>query len=118
MQFANTTLGDRLAFVDETWAEVGYKVRPLRDVLFVRTEPPPTKIGSIHLPPKLQGFFGPLPAGTIVTAVVLSAGPKCEFKVGDVVAFIRTPFARFLDFADGSKVGWLPEEQLMYGLED
>lgn len=117
-RFAHLTPGDRQAFVDGTWAEVGYRVRPLRNMLFVRTEPPPDRIGSIVLPPKLQGFYGPLPAGVTVTAMVLSAGPKCEAQVGDIVAFIRTPFARWLDFADGTKVGWIPEDQLMYGIEE
>jgi hypothetical protein len=116
MQFALSTRDERLAFVDASWADVGFHVRPLRNILFVRTEPPPEKIGSIYLPPKLQGFFGPLPKGTVVTAVVMSAGPKCEFEVGDVVGFIRTPFARFHDCKDGSKVGWIPEDQLLYGL--
>ena len=118
MQFAHTTRGDRLAFVDETWAEVGYRVRPLRSLLFVRTEPPPTQIGSIILPPKLQGFYGPLPAGTVITAVVLSSGPNCDAQPGDIVTFIRTPFARWLDFKDGSKVGWIPEGELFYKFVD
>lgn len=118
MQFAHSTRGDRLAFVDATWAEIGSRVRPLRNMVFLRTEPPPTQIGSIILPPKLQGFYGPLPAGTVITAVVLSAGPRCDVEAGDIVTFIRTPFTRWKDFADGSKGGWMPEEEFFYKFED
>jgi len=104
--------------IEKTWAEIGYKIHPLRNLVMVRTDPIPDKIGSIYLPPKLQTFYGELPHLQLITATILSAGKDVKgVKVGDRVAFTRLHFARFQNMQDGTKVGWMPEDQLA-GLAD
>jgi hypothetical protein len=111
MSDAATVLQDDT--VEKTWEEVGYRVRPLRWMVFVRTDPIPQKVGSIYLPFKLQTFYGELPHLQVVTATVLSVGPKAlGLQPGDRVAFARLHFARWLDMADGTKVGWIDANQI------
>jgi hypothetical protein len=98
--------------VEQTWAEVGCKVRPLRRMVFVRTLPLAEKIGSIYLPMKMTKFHGELPHQKTIRAVVLSTGSKCAVKPGEHVCFTRLHFAWWKKLEDGCMVGWIDENQL------
>lgn len=98
--------------VEQTWAEVGCRVRPLKRWVFVRTLPVATHIGSIALPPKLASFHGELPHMKTIHALVLSVGPKATVKKGDVVCFTRLQFAWWKKLDDRCMVGWIDENDL------
>lgn len=99
--------------VERTWAELGYKVRPLFAKVFIRTEPPPEKIGLIYLPPKEASFFGGLGHQRLVTATVLSTGPMAKsVKVGERVVFQRLHFGHIAKMEDKTFVGWVEQEQI------
>lgn len=99
--------------VERTWAELGYKVRPLFAKVFVRTELPPEKIGLIFVPPKEASFFGGLGHQRLVTATVLSVGPLAKsVVVGDRVVFQRLHFGHIARLDDKTFVGWIEQEQL------
>lgn len=101
-----------LEIVDRTWAEVGCRVRPLKRMVFVRTLPMATKVGLIYLPPKMTSFHGELPHQITIRSMVLSSGPKCTVKPGDMVCFTRLHFAWWKKLEDGCMVGWIDESQL------
>lgn len=113
---------DRLKLVDDTWAEVGHKVRAIGYRLWVRTLPfeQKTPSGLLWLPPRQQRFHGELPHLVFIRAVVLSAGSvgvAAEFKPGDVVEFQRLHFGfqyrvgpneeqQYVGFIDANQVLW------------
>ena len=105
--------------VNQTWEEVGYRVRPLRDMLYVRTDPMPEKFenSALYMPHKYTDFFGQLPSQTTIYGTVVSAGPKATSKAGDRVAFSRMNYARWLDLKDHTKLGWISEADI-YGQSD
>lgn len=103
--------------VERTWKELGYKFRPWRRIVLVRTDPIPTMTsGGIHLPPKLASFYGELPHIQLVTAIVLASGPECELKAGDRIGFQRLYFARWLEMDDNTLIGWISDERNVVGL--
>lgn len=105
--------------VERTWTEVGYRVRPLHRNVFVRTDPPEQKVGSLWLPPKLQSFHGDLPHMRIISATVLIAGPKTEVKPGERICFQRLHFAWLKKLEDGGMFGWIDQVQVLgYPAED
>jgi hypothetical protein len=86
------------AIVKATWENIGCSIRALKHMVWVRTLPPPRKIGLIWMPAKQASFYGELAHLVTVQAVVLSAGttgPAKQMKAGDVVAFKRLHFARY-----------------------
>ena len=105
-----------LARVEQTWAEIGFRFRPLRHVVLVRTYPLPTVTeGGIIIPEKLTSFYGELPHVQLVNATVLSSGPKAILEPGDRICFQRLFFARWLEMEDGSLVGWIADERNIVG---
>ncbi len=125
---------DRLAFVEESWKLVtetlraqGYsfegseKIRPLRDILMVRTDAPPQKFSgsNLYLSPKLTDFYGAMPKEVTTYATVMSIGRDTKtVKVGDRVAFTRIFFAMLADLPDLAKFGYVREEQLLWIVDD
>ena len=117
-------MNDRLAetdqFISDTWKECGVRaVRPLRNMVFVRTEPHPEYIGSIFIPPSLRTVYGRFPHKIMLNALVIGTGPKCQYvKVGDRVAFSRLFFARWQQVEDRTLVGWAIEDNLAVALDN
>jgi hypothetical protein len=100
--------------VEQTWNEVGFKVRPMHAKVFVRTDPPPEKIGLIFLPPKEAEFYGGMGHQRLVTGTVLSVGPMARaVKPGDRVVFRRLEFGHIKKLERGVYVGWIEQEQLI-----
>lgn len=101
------------ARVAATWAELGFRVRGIRYMLFVRTEPLPqrTASGRIWLPNRLTNFFNDLPNKVYTRAVVCSAGPTATSKWGiresDRIFFRRQDFAWYRKMADNTYFGWV-----------
>ena len=106
LEAASPADAESLALVDQTWKEIGYKIRPLKTNtnIYVRTMPPPQKKGLIWLPPKLARFHGDL-ANKIMTRGVVVAVPEgmTGVKVGDRVCFPRLFFGFLF------KVSYQPE---------
>jgi co-chaperonin GroES (HSP10) len=105
-----------MGIAEQTLAELGLKeIRPLRRMLFVRTEPFDNKSsGGIYLPGKLHGFFGGLPHMRNVFGTVVAAGPKCEVRVGDRIVFQRLHFAHWKPLREeGAYLGWIDETQVI-----
>lgn len=106
---------DRLGLVQQTWDELGVKMRARGYWVWVRTEPHKEKIGSIWLPPKMAKFHGELPHLVNVMATVLTAGnvgAAAEFKTGDRIWFTRLYFGYHKKMEDGTFVGWLDANQI------
>lgn len=116
-----------LDLVEETWEQLGYKIRPIGWKIFVRTMPHQKKVGSLWMPPKLQTFHGEVAAHLrIIRGVVLSAGnrgPAETMKPGEIVEFQRLHFG-FTDklFGEGAAddpigevyVGFLDSNQVLW----
>lgn len=103
-------MSENLQKVEATWAEVGRKARPLRKMVFVRTELRPEKDGLIYLPPSQRTNYAGLGHKVFMYGLVLSVGPDCKYlKPGDRVAFTRLFFAHWEKLEDGTLVGWLDE---------
>lgn len=102
-----------LELVEKTWEELGYKIRPLGWKVFVRTDPPPQKVGSLFLPPKQASFYGGMGHQRVVTATVLAVGPKVVgITVGERVVFRRLEFGHIARFDGDVYVGWIEMAQL------
>lgn len=102
---------DRIA---DTFFELGINsFRPLRDLVLVRSNPMPEKTGSIYLPNKLATFFGLLPNLQLITAIVLSAGPKATVLPGEDIVFLRLNFAWWKIMEDRTVVGWIQEANVL-----
>jgi hypothetical protein len=93
--------------VEATWKELGYKLRPLKQTVFIRADLPEDKIGNIWKPYSLLGFYAGMPHAALIGATVLSAGPKAEVQPGDRICFQRLYFARLVELQDHSLVGWI-----------
>lgn len=99
--------------IERTWQEVGQRARPLRRMVFVRTELLPEKVGSLWLPPDQRSNYAKLGHQVLMRALVLSTGPQCRvLRAGDRVAFMRLFFAWWHKLSDGSLVGWIDEENI------
>lgn len=96
---------------EETWKLIGVKVEAVGARVFVRTEKPPEKRGSLYLPPDYWETFGRRLGGAVpVTGTVLSIGgrvPKGQLEIGDRVFFSRLPFGWTHKLDDGTFVGWV-----------
>jgi hypothetical protein len=98
--------------IEKTWAEIGRKIRPLRNIVFMRTELLPEMDGHIYLPPSVRGNYSGLPHKVFMRAVVIAVGPKCKLKVGQRIAFSRLFFARWEHMEDKTLVGYVQEENI------
>jgi hypothetical protein len=78
----------------------------------------PKKTGLIYLPEKLTTFYGELPHMQPIVATVLAAGPEATVKPGELVAFLRLYFARWMTLDDRTVVGWLLSEENLLGMAD
>lgn len=119
-----------LDLVEKTWDELGFKIKAPRYLVWVRTLPPPCKIGSIYIPVKQASFYGELPHLVTVRAVVLSSGPKGvaqSLNPGDIVAFKRVQFARYCRVSSSGSdingpfeeyVGWVDANEIIGTLEE
>jgi hypothetical protein len=106
---------DFKGLVEETWTELGYKIRPLRWMVFVRTDPFVGKIGSIHVQGKDNYFYGALANSRLVTAVVLAAGKAGlaqYLNSGDRICFQRLYFTWYKKMEDGTLIGWVDANQV------
>jgi hypothetical protein len=109
-----------MGLVEQTWKEMGFRIRARGYQVWVRTVPFERKVGAIWLPPKLQSFHGELPHLVTTRAVVLSAGPEGfarDVKPGDTVAFKRLHFATYMPVGDPDhqeKVGWIDSNEVMW----
>jgi len=99
--------------VEQTWEEVGCRVRMRNLYVMVRTEPVAQKVGLLWLPPKLQTFFGELPHKQMIVGRVLSVGDRVKgVSPGDQICFARLHFAWWKRLRDGNYVGWVPAYQV------
>lgn len=104
--------------VAETWAELGFKIKPMSYWVFVRTDPVERRRGLIWLPDKVADFWGGgLGHQRIVTAVVCAVGPTVSpnhgFVVGDQVAFKRLHFVHYRKMEDGTYFGWINANEVV-----
>lgn len=107
-----------LKIVEDTWAELGFRIRPMKGTLIIRTEPHTTKTaGGIWLSPKYEGFYGDLPHLRVLKARVLAVGPDVkDVKVGDRIALQRLHFARYAGVNEPECfVGWVQNYKDIYG---
>lgn len=105
-----------MGIAEQTLAELGLaSIRPLRNMLFVRSEPFTNKTpGGLYLPGKLHGFFGGLPHMRNVYGTVIAAGPKCQVLVGERILFMRLHFAHWKPLMEeGAYLGWIDENQVI-----
>lgn len=106
--------------VQETWEELGFRVRARGYYIWVRTLPFPRKIGSIWMPPKLQQFYGELPHLVTIRALVLSAGNAGlaeGIHAGETIFFKRLHFAEYRrvgEREEQQRVGWVNANDVMY----
>lgn len=104
-----------LPLVEATWAELGFKVKPIGKRIFVRTDTAPKKIGSIYMPPEAWGMYGRrLGSQVFITATILSIGPRVQtdIAVGQKLIFNRLPFGWTFKMADGTFVGWVDVDEV------
>jgi co-chaperonin GroES (HSP10) len=109
--------------IEKTWAELGFRIRPLNRKVFIRTETRPYKTaGGIIIPESARGIYSVDRSKIDVElyARVLSVGPRCrEIKEGDRIFISRLYFAWIRKLADGNFVGYLEEENVFgFAAED
>ena len=106
--------------VDETWKDIGMKVRSLHRKLYVRTYPYKDKIGLIWLPAAQIGFYKGMAHQRLVKATVCSVGSEVvEAEPGDTILFTRLFFIKHLSIDDGTFTGWIDEVNMIgYAPED
>lgn len=104
------------ALVDATWQELGFKLKPVGNRIFVRTDMAPKKIGAIYMPPEMWGMYGRrLGSQVFVTATVLSNGSRVKqpLEAGTRVVFSRLPFGWTYKLDDGTFVGWVDADEVV-----
>ena len=107
--------------VEETWKDIGMKVRPMRRKLYVRTHSYKDRIGLIWLPPSNHSsFYSGMAHQRLVKATVCSVGPGvAEAQPGDTILFTRLFFIKHLAIDDGTFTGWIDEVNMIgYAPED
>lgn len=100
--------------IEETWKELGRKIRPRKRVVFVRTEVPKersTKSGII-CPQSTTGFYKGYAHQALIKAMVVDSGPDTCVKPGEWVAFQRLYFAMLWELEDKSLFGWIDQNQI------
>lgn len=99
--------------VDKVWQKLGFRIQATKGRLFVVTDLPAKKVGSLYLPMKATTFYGDLPHLVMVRATVLSAGTKAHgLNVGDRVTFPRTYFIRWRELEPDVMLGWVEKSQV------
>ena len=112
--------------IERTFEELEVKaLRPLRWMVFLRTEalPQKTETGKLWLPPSATDMYPSmhveLPHLRLLRGIVLAAGPTAyAVKPGDTILFKRLHFAYWKKMADGTFVGWIDYNQLIGIAED
>jgi len=105
--------------VDQTWEELGYKIRPLKYKVFVRTEPLFMRSeGGVFLAPNATQLYGNRMAHQVlVRAIVVSAGPVArdwwKFEVGQRIVFKRLHFAWLKKMEDGTYFGYIDAAEIL-----
>jgi len=105
--------------IEDTWEELGCRIRPRTWYLFVRTEHKPYKThsGLIYLPPKAHTFHGPMAHVDLLKGIVCAAGPiaqsKSRIEVGRRIIFKRLHFAWWKKMEDGTRFGWIPSGDVL-----
>ena len=103
----------KCALAEQTWEEVGCKIRALRTLVFIRTEEARKRIGLIWLPSTESDFYGgPLMHMRLATGIVIAKGPRADVEIGDRVVFQRMYFSRWKTMKDRTLVGWLEASQI------
>jgi hypothetical protein len=98
---------------EAVWQKLGIHVQAMGSRVFVVTDLPATKVGSLYLPVKATTFYGGLPHLVLVRATVLSVGPLVQgVAVGDRVTFPRTYFARWKPIETDVMLGWVDVSQV------
>ena len=103
--------------VQQTWDELGFRVRPIKYWVFVRTEPLYQRSeGGVWLAP--QEFYGNRMAHQVlVRAIVCSCGPVAKghygFYEGQRVLFKRLHFAHLRKMEDGTYFGWISAAEIV-----
>lgn len=112
-----------LSRVEETWDELGFRLRAIGTIVFVRTDPLPDRTeGGIIVPQDQADVYGSrLGSKVHLTGTVLSAcrtkavGSKkdntrpSDLKPGDKILFTRFEFAWLYKMQDGTRVGYIRE---------
>lgn len=102
------------SIIEQTWEDLGYKIRPTRHRVLVRTEPVPalTK-GGIIIPDTYRGLYeGPFHL-RLINAYVLRIGEGVnEVKVNERVCFQRKWFIRHRLLGFDQAVGWIKESEI------
>lgn len=102
---------------EEVLEEVGGKLRPMRDLVFLRTDATPKEIktrGGIILCGLWQDFHKGYGNEKVIRAEVLSIGKDVvTLKPGEVIAFQRLFFMRHSYMSDGSLLGWVQEKNIL-----
>jgi co-chaperonin GroES (HSP10) len=105
--------------VDQTWEEVGYKIRPLKYKVFVRTEPLFVRSeGGVFLAPAATELYGNRMAHQVlVRAIIVSVGPVARdhwhFEVGQRIVFKRLHFAWLKKMDDGTYLGYIDAAEIV-----
>jgi hypothetical protein len=98
---------------EETWKEVGFKVRPTGRKIFCRTVLEKSN-SLLVLPLAAQSFFYGDANKKILNLKVLSVGPNVKaVKKGAIICCRRMEFGRIWEFKDGTKGGWIDESQVL-----
>jgi len=99
--------------VSDVWRQLGFRIQATKGRLFVVTDLPAKKVGSLYLPVKATTFYGDLPHLVMVRATVLSAGPNAQgLHPGDRVTFPRTYFIRWRELEPDVMLGWVEKSQV------
>jgi hypothetical protein len=113
---------DLETIVEDTWDEIGHKIKATGFKLWVRTLPHPRKVGRVWLPPNRGRFYGELPHLKLVFAVVLSVGPHArsqhELQPGTIVGFKRLNFAWWRKLEGANEDEWGSDDQFVGYLQN
>lgn len=101
--------------IEETWEKIGFRMRPMRRLIAVRTHPFASSVGGILIPESLTTMWGGILGNQkIVVATALSVGPDCvEAEPGQILMFLRLFFINHTKLDDGTYVGWVDEQNLI-----
>lgn len=105
-----------MELVNATWDEIGRKIRPVLNRVFVRTDLPPEKIGMVYMPAEMWGQYGQrLGSKVFVTATVLASSQNVKDAppIGSKVVFSRLMFGWTNKMADGTHVGWIDANEII-----
>lgn len=105
--------------IQQTWDELGFRVRPLKFKVFVRTEPLFVRDESgLFLPPSRTNLYGDRMAHQVlVRALVCAVGPVArdhwKFEEGQRIVFKRLHFAWLRKMDDGTYFGYIDAAEIL-----